>query len=457
MKHPGWLWFFIVVADLILVFLTESTYDSGDSVVHYLYSRQALIYPKYLMHHWAKPLFVLLSSPFSYWGWIGMKLFNAICMLGASYYTYKLFQSYHIKGAMAVLFCFAAPHFFLVQSSGLTEPLFTVSLIAIVYYLRSDRFIIAMIVLSFLPFVRSEGWIIAPVVLFYLLITKRIKYTPFILVGTVIYGLVGLGYYDDFLWMFHQNPYSGTEDKYGSGFWLHFVNQLPYVIGYPLYFLVFIGIFDGFTRLMKGLMDPFELVIIFGITIAYFAAHSSFWALGIFHSFGLKRVLIVLIPLFAFIAYRGLDRVVCAFGFLSPIAVRNAILLSVIIFPFTGNKAGLNLPLSVQKEPLQRMIDDVREYTDSTFGDRRIYFGNWYVPMTYGKDIDNEKQAVAIDRLKYEPAMSGSIVIWDSYFSVSDKEVSADLLRSKPELDLVRRFECEDCKHPYTVEVYICD
>lgn len=455
-KLPSlWIWLLIVAADLLVVIASGSTYDSGDSVVHYLYSSQAFSYPKYLMHHWAKPVFVLLSAPFAHWGWTGMKVFNALCMLGASFYAYQLFRTYRINGFFAVLFCFAAPHFFLVQASGLTEPLFTLFLIAIVYHLKKEHFIPALILLSFLPFVRSEGWIIAPVVLVYLLVIGKWKAIPWIFAGTVVYGLAGLAYYDDFLWMFHQNPYTGTEEKYGSGHWLHFVNQLPYVIGYPLYFLVFIGLFDGFSRLMRGLMDRFEFFIVYGITVAYFVAHSAFWALGIFHSFGLKRVLIVVIPLLAFIAFRGFDRLVCAFSFIRPTIVRNVLIMVVAVFPLTGNKAGLGLSASVQKEPLQVMIDEVKAYTDSVYGDRLVYFGNWYIPMAYGKDIDNENEALPIDRLKTEAAKPGSLVLWDSYFAVTDKEVTSGFLQSKPELELVKRFECVDCKQPYVVEVWV--
>ena len=147
----------LIALDLVLVMLNKSTYDSGDSILHFLQSKQALSYPRYFMDHWAKPLFVLLSCGFSHFGWWGMKLFNSLCILLSTYYAALLFKKYGLPQWFAILLCFSAPAFFLVQSSGLTEPLFTLFLTASVYYLHTDNNRLAGGILSFLPFVRSEG------------------------------------------------------------------------------------------------------------------------------------------------------------------------------------------------------------------------------------------------------------------------------------------------------------
>lgn len=451
------VWVVIILLDCFLVYLNSNTYDSGDSIVHFLYSKQSFQYPKYLMHHWAKPIFVLLSAPFTQLGWIGMKMFNTICVLGSTYYCYQLFKSYQLKPFAAVLLCFAAPQFFLVQASGLTEPLFALVLIAIVYYLKTDRLILGLVLLSFLPFIRSEGWLIAPVVLVYLVSIKKFRYSPYILMGTVLYGLVGLWYYSDFLWMFHQNPYSGIEEKYGSGEWLHYVNQLPYVIGFPLFMFFLLGMYDGFHRLIKAQMTRHEFILIYGMVFAYITAHSIFWAEGLFHSFGLNRVLIVLIPLIAFIGYRGIERIICAFSFVPSKFIWLGACALLLVFPFTKNKAALDLPDSITKEPLQLMIDDIRSYTDSIYGSRPLYYGNFYIPMSYNKDIDNSKEAMSIGLLKEFKAKKGSLVLWDSYFAPSDQGISTEYLEQKEELLFVRRFNCEDCDKRYFIDLYIAD
>lgn len=449
------IWGLIILLDLVLVMLNQSTYDSGDSILHFLYSKQALSYPQHFLNHWAKPLFVLLSSPFAYLGWNGMKLFNALCILGSTYYTFRLFKVYEMKAWLAVLFCFSAPQFFLVQASGLTEPLFTFGLIALIYYLKEEKYIVAMSLLSFLPFVRSEGWIIWLIISVYMLVARKWKYIPWILLGTVLYGMVGWFVDGDFLWMFHQNPYSGEEVKYGSGQLLHYIDQLPYVIGFPLYLFVFIGLFDGFQRSIRAQISNHEFFTVYGVFLGYIVAHSIFWYMGWFHSFGLKRVLIVLVPLVAFIAYRGVERVICAFRFLQTKYVWIGACILLIVFPFTSNKAALGLPESFQKEPLQVMIDDIATYCQKHYPNKtRIYYGNTYFVLSFDKDMDDPKQAMRIGMLNEYDVLDSSLILWDSYFAVTDQDVTESFIQKKEGLRFVKRFECEPCKKRYYVDLY---
>ncbi|MBR9860293.1 hypothetical protein GYB22_06010 [bacterium] len=452
-RFKNFIWLVVILLDFILILSSKSTYDSGDSVLHYLFSHQAIDYPIHLMNHWAKPLFVLLSAPFAFWGFVGMKIFNTICILLSTWYCSKLFKEYGINEMWALLLCFAAPQYILVQSSGLTEPLFTLGLISIVYYLKVDRIKLALILLSFLPFVRSEGWIIMPIVAVYLFQIKQWKKLPWIALGTLVYGLAGIAVYSDFLWMFHQNPYSGVEEKYGSGHALHYVNQLMYVIGVPLYFFLFLGCFNGIRRVMNRSISQHEFFIIYGIAVGYFVAHTIFWTQGWFHSFGLNRVLIVLVPLIAFIAYRGIDQIICAFGFIKAKWIYFPSILILMIFPFLDNKASLNIPQDFQLDPDQILAQEVKSYTDSAFGNRPIYYGNTYFPMIYEADIDDPNSAIRIGKLKSKPLQDHALVIWDSYFSVTDQNVNKEDL-NRSDLKFIKRFECSECKNSYFVELY---
>lgn len=449
------LWGIIVLLDLVLVLWNQSTYDSGDSILHYLYSKQAFNYPQHFLNHWAKPLFVLLSSPFAYLGWAGMKVFNALCIIGSAFYTYKIFQSYNLKPWLAVLFCFAAPQFFLVQASGLTEPLFTLGLIAIIYHLKKQQYILAIILLSFLPFVRSEGWIIWLIISVYMLVIKQWKYLVWIITGTVIYGIIGVLAKGDFLWMFHQNPYAGEEVKYGSGQLLHYVDQLPYVIGFPLFMFLLLGLFDGFQRSIRNQIEKHEFFTVYGVFLGYIVAHSMFWYMGWFHSFGLNRVLIVLIPLVAFIAYRGIERIICAFRFVKPAYIWILASALLVVFPFTSNKAALGLPESFQKEPLQRMIDEIGTYCYDKYPNySRIYYGNTYFIMSFDKDMDDPREALRIGLLKDYEALDNSLILWDSYFAVTDQDITESFMKKKEGLEFIKRFECEDCRKSYFVDLY---
>ena len=79
--------FFVLMCGMAV--FAKGTGDDGDSVAHFLYSRDAFLYPKYFFNHWAKPLFVFISSPFAQFGLVGVKLMNVVAL------TLSLFRLYN--------------------------------------------------------------------------------------------------------------------------------------------------------------------------------------------------------------------------------------------------------------------------------------------------------------------------------------------------------------------------
>ena len=59
----------------------DGTGGSGDSIHHYLYAKYATAHPENFFNHWAKPLYVLLACSFAQFGFVGMKIFNALVAL----------------------------------------------------------------------------------------------------------------------------------------------------------------------------------------------------------------------------------------------------------------------------------------------------------------------------------------------------------------------------------------
>ena len=49
----------------------NGTGDTGDSITHYFYAQYAPLHLELFFNHWAKPLYVLLASPFAQFGFIG--------------------------------------------------------------------------------------------------------------------------------------------------------------------------------------------------------------------------------------------------------------------------------------------------------------------------------------------------------------------------------------------------
>ena len=440
------IWSIIIVLDLILVFLVQSTWDGGDSILHYVESHQAWQTPHYFMNMWSKPIFILLSSPFASAGWWGMKLFNSICVLGSVFLIKKIFEHYKMNGWWGVFISFFAYSLFLVQSSGLTEPLFAAMLTLIVYLEIKDKTINAAVVLSFLPFVRSEGYVVAVIILVYMLFAKRYKAIPYFLVGHVLYGIAGVFVYDDFLWMFNQNPYSGIEEKYGSGDIFHFVEQLPYLIGLPIYILFFLGVFRGGMRFFKGEMLLKEFILIYGITIGYIVAHSIFWRYGLFHSFGLSRVLVVIIPLIAFIAYRGLEWLHCAIYFVNKKYISLAFILFIIVFPFIDNKMAIDWDKNIKQEPQQLLVKESTKWIENNnLNSQPVYTNAYYYAVSANKIIDNDKEVIEMKKLKkanHKP-QKGSVILWDSYFAATDSDITQEMIEKKFKVSKLKEFENE--------------
>jgi|TARA_B110000902_G_scaffold110428_1_gene130381 hypothetical protein len=443
MSRKKIIWLIIIVLDVILVYFNPSTFDTGDSVLHYVEAHQAWQTPHYFMNMWSKPLFILLSSPFAALGWWGMKLFNTACVLVSAYLTQRIFEHYSLNGWWGVFLSFFAYSFFLVQSSGLTEPLFMLGLTAIVYFELKDKTALAMTILSFLPFIRSEGYVVAVVILLYLLIAKKWKYLPYVVIGTAVYGIAGLFVFNDFLWMFHQNPYSGEELKYGSGPILHFLEQLPYVIGLPVFVFFFLGIFRGGMLFLKGKMELKELFLIYGVSVGYIAAHSIFWTYGLFHSFGLTRVLIVIIPLLAFIAYRGLEWLLCAFHFIHTKLLIGCFIAVIVVFPFIHNKMAINWQKDMSLTSEQSLMHDANSYImKENLDTLPLYTNAYYYALLSGKIIDDSEQIARMYSLrnKHQMLIPNALILWDSYYAPTDAEIDTTYLQEQFQLKELKRW-----------------
>ncbi|MFD1470811.1 hypothetical protein ACFQ48_21490 [Hymenobacter caeli] len=144
-----------------VAFRTKSTYDSGDSVQHYLFAHYAFAHPLNLLDSWAKPLFTLLAAGPAQAGFIGMKLFQCGVVAASVWCAFVVARALRLPAPeLAVLFAYAMPGYFIIQFSGLTEPLFGLVLVAAVALAMADRPAWSAALVSWLPFVRSEGFIL---------------------------------------------------------------------------------------------------------------------------------------------------------------------------------------------------------------------------------------------------------------------------------------------------------
>jgi hypothetical protein len=77
-KVLAFILFFFSILLLALVYTSTDGYGGADSFQHYMISCYSWKHPHLLLDHWGKPIFTLLSSPFSQVGYKGLLLFNVL-------------------------------------------------------------------------------------------------------------------------------------------------------------------------------------------------------------------------------------------------------------------------------------------------------------------------------------------------------------------------------------------
>ncbi|MBL8002993.1 MAG: hypothetical protein JNL05_13650 [Flavobacteriales bacterium] len=434
----------------------DGTGDAGDSILHYLYARYAPAHPALYVDHWAKPLFVLLACPFAQAGLVGMKLFNVLCALGSTWGTMRVAERLGLgrpwQAGVALL---AMPLNVALTFSGLTEPLFALVLVWSLERAVAGRAGTAALLAGWLPFVRSEGLLFLGVFGLYLLAVRRWRALPVLAVGTVAYAIAGSFVTHDLLWVFTHIPY--TRGSYGSGPAFHFVEQLYYVVGLPLYVLVWVGALDRGWGLWRREVGAAEGLLVLGGALLYLAAHSVFWAFGLFHSMGLKRVLVAIAPLLALLAARGLERV--AGAHLDPwrrvrTGLRWAVLAYVVIFPFTPNPAALHpahdLLLTADQRLARTVADRIRQ--EQPAHGRAVYAAP-YLGEVLGLDPFDTAQHAGFDAL-HHGLRPGDVVIWENWFAVAEGGVQHATLEGDARLRPWFTVEGEDRGRPVTYAVY---
>src|SRR4030066_755964 len=106
---------------LILSLLSEGTYGGADDNVHYSIARYAFKHPYLFLHHWGKPFFIALAAPFAQFGFNGIKLFNILAGLAATYFTWAILKHFTNNYASSVtLLIVFSPIYLTMLLSGMT-------------------------------------------------------------------------------------------------------------------------------------------------------------------------------------------------------------------------------------------------------------------------------------------------------------------------------------------------
>ncbi|MBP6871037.1 MAG: hypothetical protein KBC43_03430 [Bacteroidales bacterium] len=429
---------YAAVAAFIIAFY-NGTGDSGDSIHHYLFARYAPQHIELFFDHWAKPLFVLLASPFAQLGFTGMKIFNALVGLFTIWFTYRSAQLLNLKNPLLVtLLLIFSPMYFVQTFSGLTEPLFALFISIGLYFVLREKFVISFQVISFLPFIRSEGLILIGIFALYAIVKHQWRSIPWLLTGHILYSVAGFFVHGDLLWVFTRIPYARLASTYGSGTIFHFAEKLNYVIGIPIFILFWAGVLSIFLKLVRRQLSKELSILVFLGFLSYFIAHSLFWYFGIFNSMGLQRVLIGVMPLIAIISLSG-------FNFLTEELARNhrvtriisqiALISYILIFPFLSNPAAIKWDKDLSLAEDQVVATSVKEFIKShnSITPRLIYSHPYLSEVLQVDHFDKEKR-LDLNEQNLSRLQPGDLIIWENWFAVVENGISKESLDQNPEL-----------------------
>lgn len=449
------LFIYAVITAGVLYFF-DGTGDSGDSIHHYLFARYAPFHTHLFFDHWAKPLYVLLASPFAQFGFIGVKIFNALVSLCTIFFTFKIAQVLNIKNAIvAAILVICCPLNFVLTFSGLTEPLFALFTSIGVFFTLKNKYISAALIISFLPFIRSEGLIIIGVFGFYFSLKKAWKILPLLSVGHIVYSIAGYFVHHDLLWVFKKIPYAHLSSRYGKGKLFHFVEQLNYVIGVPIYILFWVGVLSIIWKSAKKRLTLELQVLIFLGFFGFFVAHTLFWYLGIFNSMGLNRVFVGVSPLIAIIALMGFNASTEDIfkNKKTPKRIIQGLLIAYIfVFPFTQNPAAIDwsidMNLSEDQRDAQQVTDAISEYIGLN---QRYVFAHPYLSEVLNIDHFDDKQRLNLTKSLMNYIQPGDLIIWESWFAVVEHGVTKEYLDKRTDLHKVYHLNADNGEVLYTV------
>jgi hypothetical protein len=455
----------LIVVYSILVFLSEGTIGGADDMTHYRYSRYAFQIPYFFIHHWGKPFFTAITSPFAQFGYNGVRIFNVLAGAAAAYFSYRTAR--HIKlgyPVLAIFLVISAPLYTVLMLSGMTEILFSLVLILSVFLFYKERYIWSAVLLSFLPFVRTEGAVILPLFLVALAWQKQWKALPFLFLGFIFYSIVGSFHFNDILWVIHEMPYKGNaKEIYGSGELLHYVKATRYIFGFPLAILLTVG-------LLVWLLDPLlksgkvnkewimEMLVVYLPFLLYFAAHSYVWWKGKGNSVGMIRVIAAIVPAAAVLGVKGWSKVMGWIPLKEWWKAGMTALLCIFLVTVPHRVYQIPVPLG----GTQVLVKEASLWLkNSEYFQHKIYYYDPFFCHFMNLNPYDEERVRAFVYNNEDPAYNikeGEIVIWDAHFSPNEGRLPLENLMDNPGfrlVHLVRPVKLFQVLGGYDYEIYI--
>ncbi len=308
------LWLLLLSSISVRFFFIWYFGDVGfepDSYLHFIYSVSSFArLPgslNYAAQVWAKPLFTLLTGLIIWISglralWV-VKIFNTLVWGGIGLLTYQLARRLKLSTGASLISLFLVEFSFLGFRSSigtLTEPLFTVIVLAAIVSLCDKRYTISCLLVSLSVLARSEGLVLLPawVVILWLVHGRR-RFLDFLLLAVFpllwnLWGYLVVGNPTFIL----TSGYPIATAPYGHGGWFDYpLGLLQYE---PLIFpLAVLGV--GLTA-RKCHYRPLHILLVF-----FFGFNVVAWRFGLFGTAGLLRYFVPIVPWLALYAAAVFD------------------------------------------------------------------------------------------------------------------------------------------------------
>ena len=432
-----------VLVSVSFVFITRNPYDTGDSMLHYLFARFAPHHSLNLLDSWAKPFFTLLLMGPAQLGLRGVMLCQCGLVAASAWLSYRVAERLQIPyAALAVLLCYTAPDYFRIQFSGLTEPLFGFVLIGGVALLVQGRPGWSAVLVSWLPFVRSEGFILLGLWVVCLVWQRQWRALPLVGLGYLVYSAVGAAVLGEPGWVFGRNAYP-TISPYGHGSWDTFAVALLYLMGWVMTVLVVLGGGQLMMRLTqkatwRNPLFPAELLLVYGVIFVFVAAHTLFWVFGLFGSAGMTRVLTVLTPLLALVALRGLScLLLLGRTALAQQRIAGSVAALTVALLFTGLRMEMRWERDFGQPGDLALIERATSWyrQQPSLARRLVIMQHPAVVVALDIDIfayEGRTSTAAFGRPQMSKLPLGTVVFWDDWFSPVEGGLPLDSLAKNP-------------------------
>jgi hypothetical protein len=435
-----------LISSAVAVF-TEIPAGGADNYAHFNIARWAFRYPHLFLDHWGKPVFTILTAPFAQLGLTAVRIFNIVAGLLTSWFCYRIASQLNLKAAwIAAGVAVFTPIYFVMMSSGMTEVLFSLCLVASIYLFFKEKYLWSAVIISFLFLIRSEGLVLLVFFFFALLIKKKYSIIPFLFSGYILFSLIGwVFHYHDLWWLITKRPYGiGYYNVYGSGAWYHYLKNMPQYFGpvIPVFILagtvVILARWIKAGRLFSSLFVP--VLLILGSFWGYLFIHSFMWWVGN-TSAGLFRVMAGVSPLIGIMAAFAVDAV-------SNKVNRHKMIYSVLLLLpvlYMAGAAGEYYHRSVTRNATTRVLDRATSFLRKPENIKhKMVVHNPFFAYSTGKDAwdTNEIQYGFSNNEFPETGLPDStLFVWDAHFSANEGHMPLSMIMNHQDFKLIEFFE----------------